>query len=653
MAGTGFALGVAAGVGAGLWAVAPSSGPAARALAALLIPAALLGLAGAFGLPAATWAVGGRRPAEPRPPQRPAGLFRRLLLAGGGIAAAGLLALALQRGLTLAFPAMGWRPRLGASFGLWLLVAVLGARLLAGVTSGRLRLAGAAAALAACVALLAAGRTPGSGPVTGPAPGLPVAVGLPRPNLALIVLDTTRADRLSLYGHAQPTSPFLDELAKDATVYDDAISPAPWTLPTHASLFTGQLPSVHDATTEHRYLDDRFVTLAEILQRAGYDTAGFSSNSVAGSIYNLQQGFARFEDVWRLRAKAGDDPLVRILPTAVLRWLETGTTEGDKGAGLVNGLVEGWLEGRASAGDRRPFFFFVNYVEAHLPYSAPEPWRSQFLRGPLTPRLAAVTSADASDVVFQLMGTDQKLTEEELQRIGELYDAGLAYQDFRLRELVGTLAQRGLLDDTLLVIVSDHGENLGDHGGLLSHAFSVHQTLVRVPLVVRLPALFPRGAHIPGPVSTLSIFATLLAAAHVDPDSAWPPAAGPLPLGEADGRRHAVSEYGLPVYELGLLANEARGTDIRRFAVRQRAVQDASHKLVLPSEGPARLYDLAQDPAEDHPLEAGGRDEAERLAHLLGEKLSTSPGAARSSTPGPGGLDAATRDALRALGYVR
>lgn len=657
-AAVGFALGVAAGVTVGLWAIgATSAGPAGHTLLALLLPAAVFAGAGAAAVPLAFWLMGRSAPARERAPA--AGIAARLLGAVGAVAAAALLALALQRGLAAAVPGVGWRLRLSVSAGLWLVMAGTAVRLVRALPGAHRRTAGTVAAIVsivACAVLLAGSpgprdedRSVGAGFVHASEP--PAAAY--RPNLALIVLDTTRADHLSLYGYARPTSPFLEEIAKDATVYDNAISPAPWTLPAHASLFTGQLPSVHDADTEHRYLDDRFVTVAEILQRTGYDTAGFSSNSVAGSIYNLHQGFARFDEVWRLRAKAADDPLSRLLPAAALRWIDTGTFEGDKGAALVNRLVAAWLDERSRADDERPFFLFVNYVEAHLPYSAPEPWRSRFQRGALPRRLAAVTGADAPDVVFGLMGAGGALTGLERERIADLYDAGLAYQDVRLRELVDDLAQRGILDQTLLVIVSDHGENLGDHGGLLSHAFSLHRTLVHVPLLVRYPAQFARGARETTPVSTLAVFATLLHAASAAPDPSFVPTVGPLGSEGATAGGAAISEYGMPVYELSLLANESRGTDIRPFAVRQRAAQDARHKLVVRSSGSSRLYDLAQDPSEDHPLPAAGRPEAERLASLLGEVLSHRPEAAGQPETTPGSLDAATRDALRALGYVR
>ncbi|MCC6641352.1 MAG: sulfatase [Deltaproteobacteria bacterium] len=665
-AGMGLLLGTTVGVAVGLWAIGPAHGAAGRALLALVLPASIFALAGALSLPIVFRVAGAAPPARASDTRRIAGV--RLLVATGAVAAAALLALALDRALAVGLPDTGWRPRLAVSFGVWLTLAAAALHLVRRLASERLEVAAAGAALAACGVLLAGVREPGvrepgagETSVVAARPAQPVAslrapaatASAHRPSLALIVLDTTRADHLSLYGYPRPTSPFLEKLAKDATVYDDAISPAPWTLPAHASLFTGQLPSVHDADTEHRWLDDRFVTLAEILQRAGYDTAGFSSNSVAGSIYNLHQGFARFDEVWRLRAKSGDDPLSRLLPASVLRWLDTGTLQGDKGASLVNRLVAGWLDARTENRDERPFFLFVNYIEPHLPYDAPEPWRSRFLERPLPPRLAAVTGADAPDVVFQLMGTGRGITPEERSRIGDLYDAGLAHQDARLAELVEDLVRRGLLDDTLLVIVSDHGENLGDHGGLLSHAFSVHQTLIRVPLVIRHPTLFARGVREKGLVSTLSVFATLLRAANAEPDPAFPPAADALTSGGVSAQGRAISEYGLPVYELSLLANEARGTDIRPFAVRQRAVQDARHKLVIRSPGTAQLYDLAQDPAEDHPMPAAGQPEAERLARILGETISDAPEATGDQAPATGGLDASTRDALRALGYVR
>src|SRR5262249_30769385 len=117
------------------------------------------------------------------------------------------------------------------------------------------------------------------------------------PNVVLVVLDTTRADHLSAYGYPRPTAPFLEALASESTLYETAESPAPWTLPSHASLFTGLLPSAHGATAEHQWLREKFLTLAELLRRHGYVTAGFSNNPTVSHASNLDQGFEHFANV--------------------------------------------------------------------------------------------------------------------------------------------------------------------------------------------------------------------------------------------------------------------------------------------------------------------------------------------------------------------
>ena len=482
----------------------------------------------------------------------------------------------------------------------------------------------------------------------------PSWIGSNPPNVLLIVLDTTRLDRLSAYGYGLPTSPYLEQIGAEGTVFDRAISTAPWTLPSHASMFTGLMPRVHQATEEHRMLRNQFTTLAEILLQHGYETVGFSSNSVVGRSHNLQQGFQQFYevagDVWHRSA----NPIQELIVFKVLERISSNIVWKDKGATRVNQLAQRWLDGWQRRDDPRPFFVFVNYLEAHLPYRPPATLRKKFGAETLRPAIAPlVTSKFHHGDIYRLIGYQSLLDGDDYEQLGTLYDASLAYQDARLGELLEDVRGRGILDDTVVIIVSDHGENLGDHNGLLGHAFSVHQTLVHVPLIVRYPQVFEAGVRHQGLVSIASIFQTALDLSQAQPDPSWPPNVGPLPIDGEAGADFAFSEYSVPIWELYNLAVEARGVDVGPMIVRKRSIQTLEWKVIQPSVGVPSLYHLAEDLNEDVPLDASGHLEGERLLLLLDTHLGTLHRPTLPAIDHPSILQEDTREALRALGYIQ
>jgi arylsulfatase A-like enzyme len=234
-----------------------------------------------------------------------------------------------------------------------------------------------------------------------------------------------------------------------------------------------------------------------------------------------------------------------------------------------------------------------------------------------------------------------------------MYDASIAYQDQRLGELIDGLRRRRLLDDTAVIIVSDHGENLGDHGGLLGHALSIHQTLIHVPLVIRYPPVFPPGARNHSVVSIAALFQTVLSLAGAQPDPAWPPNVGPLPTGVEPMQGHALSEYATPVWELYSLAVEARGVDIGPMLVRKRSIQNTDWKVIEPSPGSPSLYHLADDPDELSPMDATLEPEGRELLSRLATELDGLPRPELQPLDAPPSLDEATRAALKALCYMQ
>ena len=306
-------------------------------------------------------------------------------------------------------------------------------------------------------------------------------MGRPRPsgdppNVLLIVLDTVRADRLSLYGYRRPTSPTLDRLAQRGIRFEEARATAPWTLPSHASLFTGRWPHELDANWNTR-LGTKFPTLAEYLGSRGYATAGFVANvQYCSSEFGLDRGFTHYEDyafqpltplrmcylgnmglkaAFHLgqRLSAGLDA-VPLLPGKNSPVWRTLNSDARVDADAINREFLDWLSRRREPA--RPFFAFLNYFDAHSPYLLPPGNPYRFGRPPKT-------DADVNVLVEWFYLDKLRLLPSYVNLARDCYDSCLAYLDEKLGELFDELKRRGVLERTLVIVTADHGEGLGEH----------------------------------------------------------------------------------------------------------------------------------------------------------------------------------------------
>ena len=307
------------------------------------------------------------------------------------------------------------------------------------------------------------------------------------PNVILLILDTVGARHLSLYGYQRETSPHLLRVASEGVTFDNAIAPSSWTLPSHASVFTG-VPAYELTTRFGIGLDDSHPTLAERFAERGYRTGGFTANiTYTGRSTGLSRGFQLYRgEVRTLGTLARQASFVRTRffrrlrdgsPRALLRRLPDFTMDWEtprvpKDAGMI---AREFLDWQQSATDR-PFFAFLNFYDAHFPYQPKPPFAMRFAEKPA-----------------------------EVDR----YDGGVAYMDEQLGALLGELQQRQLLEKTILVVMADHGEAFGEHG-LTGHGNSLYRELVHVPLVVRYPPAVPANVRIPATVSLTDVGATLL-----------------------------------------------------------------------------------------------------------------------------------------------
>lgn len=313
------------------------------------------------------------------------------------------------------------------------------------------------------------------------------------PNVLLITLDTVRAKSLSLHGYSRATSPELERISKSSVRFDRAIVTAPWTLPSHASLLTSRLP--HETSIGwFSPLDATHPTLAEVLSKQGFATAGFVANlEYCSSETGLGRGFHHYEDY---RVTPSQIAISSTLGTRLVD-LIAGKVFGyadhvnRKPAHLLNASFLNWL----TRNDQRPFFAFLNYYDAHDPLLPPEPFASKF----------GQPGRERNPAVWP----EREWTAEEIQYERDAYDGSIAYLDQQLGALFAELQRRGKLDNTLVIITSDHGEQFSEHG-VMGHGYDIFMTTLHVPLLMRMPSRIPGNTVVNEAVTLRDVPATVL-----------------------------------------------------------------------------------------------------------------------------------------------
>ncbi len=478
------------------------------------------------------------------------------------------------------------------------------------------------------------------------------------PNLLVILWDTVRADRMSLYGASASTTPFLEEFARNATVYERAVSPGIWTVPSHGSLFTGLPASGHGASAAHKWLDHHFETLPEQLRDVGYATYAFSANPFVSTNTNLAQGFETVEHPW-------DSDWIHAVQQGILAKLEpqdegtqlTLEVASDLEALNRHGLVKEagevtkkallrWL--RKSRGDR-PFFAFLNYMEAHGPRIPSRTRREEFLTEEQVEK--SWTIDRRSRVFLRHMFGIESMAREEVDIVRGIYDACLRDLDAITEDLITTLDSLGFLENTVIILTSDHGENLGEHG-LFDHKYSVYNQLLRVPLVVAGVADLSAG-RVRDLVSVLDVPATLR------------DLAGVASFGPGQSLRRQRDHGEGPVFA-ELLASTPNALErmsrknpeldwtpwLRTF----QAVEQNGYKFIRASDGSHELYDLRTDAGEETNLFADQPELGSQMSRSIDRWMQTFPNydpSQASDNDKSRNLTPEMRAKLEALGYFR
>lgn len=422
----------------------------------------------------------------------------------------------------------------------------------------------------------------------------------PATGVILISIDTLRPDHLGCYGYEPPTSPRLDALCREATVFEQARSHAPSTLLSHASLFTSLIPQHHGAShVQGLPIRTDRPTLAELYRQAGWRTAGFFGGGQLAPEYGFGRGF----ETYAFR----DEPFGAVVPDA-LRWLD--------------GL-----------GDAERFFLFLHTFQVHHPY---EPAAATLRRfesrydGSLPPTIAIDLLAAANEGRLALDEADRR-------HIVAAYDAEIHEMDASLGQFLDALAGRGLLERSILVFTSDHGEEFGEHGLMGWHSHTLYEELLRVPLVIRMPRLSgrrPAVARIAEPVQLIDVAPTLLAATGL-PTADSHEGLALLSLLHASGVE-ATAELRRRLGERPLVA--LAENEILRFA----AIHAGRWKLAGD-----KLFDLERDPGETVDLAKPGEARVSSLRESLAR---ITAGAAPVAEPVT--LSSETESVLRSLGYL-
>jgi arylsulfatase A-like enzyme len=446
------------------------------------------------------------------------------------------------------------------------------------------------------------------------------------PNVLLISIDTLRADHLGAYGYERDTSPFIDSLARRGVRFDDAVSASSWTLPAHMSLLTGRLPSSHGVNDSTDRLRRGVPTLAKLLRSAGYRTTAFVSWVFLSPGFGFGRGFDEYFD---------------LIPPPSQR--DATSRHAIKAEAFVSRVLE-WLPAERS----EPWFLFLHLFDPHIDYEPPLEDARVF-----DPDLEDVSAGHYDAIKPYIRGLDASapaMAEADAERVRALYDGEIRYVDRQLARLFEALGERGMLDDTLVVLTADHGEEFGEHGSMEGHGWTLYDEVLHVPLILVLPDAHQAGRSIAGQVRTIDVVPTVLALTGVPPPEGL------------DGRSLVPRLEGLPPPDDAIAFSQISRNN------RMWSARTGRHKLIythdtklnkwgVPVRAGHELYDLEQDPGEQRDI----FDEQSPVARALWSELQAFIEASRDARSGageePGGeerpvLSPAQRERLRGLGYV-
>ncbi|WP_158250827.1 sulfatase [Haloferax marisrubri] len=455
-----------------------------------------------------------------------------------------------------------------------------------------------------------------------------------QPNIILLVMDTARASTVSKMlsdGHL----PNIKKIAREGSKFDKCLTTGPWTLPSHASMFTGEYTSDHNSHAGNKNFSPDGTVLAEYARKKGYQTIAYSNNTWVSPEFGFDTGFDEFLVRWEvsndsidlssiekadsnrerlklLVEKVKEDPKNSILNFFYALYLNF-YHQNDSGAKRTNERLANYLD---SDDFSSPFFLFVNYVEPHLPYDPPSKFKHRFG--------VESGSEEVNQDPWRYLSGDVEMQDSEFKTLESLYKAELAYLDERLGELFDHLRSVGEYEDSVIIITGDHGENIGDYG-FMDHQFCLYDSLINVPLICRHPDYFPQNMSFDGLVELRDIFPTILELLEVDIESTPDHTSSNsllFPDETSYSRDYVIAEYLEPQPSQEALSEYTVSTDndLSQYDRALRCIRTESWKYLEGSDGTESLFDLTKPNGESVDVSKDNSDVISELRNKIKSK---------------------------------
>jgi arylsulfatase A-like enzyme len=461
------------------------------------------------------------------------------------------------------------------------------------------------------------------------------------PNVLVVTLDTTRADRFGAYGNAEADTRHFDGVGRDGALFTDAMAVAPVTGPSHASMFSGAGPWDHGVLLNGVPLPERPL-LAEVLRAHGWATGGFVSAYVLDGDLGFRRGFDVYDDDFGW-LKGGEDLLVARVLAMVRRAADPDEVLERRGGDTVDAALD-WL----AVQDGRPWYLWVHLFDPHGPYAPPPPWDTRYYQGdPTDP--ANTSMKGVKNVAAYLTKSLQGIT--DVDYVLAQYDGEVGYADTQVGRLLTTVAERGEAQDTLVLVIGDHGESLGENDVWFNHGDDVYETSVHVPFALRWPARVPAGTQVTSPFEGSDLAPTVLDLVGIRPPETMTGRSAAAQFTTPGGRSSARSVC----FDREANRSERAAGRITKPQYRMASTRSQDARYVLQElGGAASYYELASDPLGVRDVRDAAAADPARAAEMTAldaqaRALFESDATARS---GAAEISDAERARLEALGYL-
>lgn len=493
------------------------------------------------------------------------------------------------------------------------------------------------------------------------------------PNILLIVMDAVRSRNLSCYGHERETTPNLEDFVIDSVLYENAISPSYYTLPSYTSIFTGTYPSKHRVLKGGDILPSTFITLPELLKSCGYETRGFCLNPLVSSFSGLDRGFDSYtEDI--AFHQLHRELRKRLTPAKGWRNDDTEKSQGEQGNPASEDtpwrkiiesdfgrrfywFLRGYLDDGAAYLSRKalrfmirprdkPFFVFLHYNEAHTPYVSLRGFRERFLTG------IHRKPWNVNQDYVKFLSEETIMDDEDFDILERLYDMSICYLDSQISKLCMALGNHDLLRNTLLIVTADHGESIGDHG-TMGHIWNLYDELIKVPLIMRYPDNLSINGVRTEIAQTVDIFPTIADMLDCCSKKLQKQLQGNSLISDrilGRGREYGISEVIQPMSLCPPWLRSKYGEYDRGLI----SIRTKTRKYIYSTNGRCEYYHLDRDPEEDANRIDNQDGDLKRLRKELQPYLDNFNSCYYDVQRGGGEepeIDGAVVERLKALGY--